>query len=82
MDDHLNPRPDHIRDRESGERWQEMQERNYGSVGAVAALVAALFAGLLLFSVWSGNDQPNTQVGQNVERSTTPDSPRNPNTPR
>lgn len=83
MDDHLNPRPDPgRRDRDVEERWREMQERDYGYMGPVIALVAALFVALLLYSLWDGSNQPGTQVGQNVERNITPDAPRNPNAPK
>ena len=82
MDDQLSPRPDHLRDPESIRRWQQMENRDYGSVTAVAVVVIALFAGLLLFSVWGGTDQRNTQVGQNVERNQTPDLPRSPSIPK
>lgn len=81
MDDQLNPRPTNERDRASTERWRDMQRGSYGSIGAVAAIVGALFVALLLWGMWSGGtDRTDTQVGQNVER-TTPDAPRNPNAP-
>jgi len=82
MDDQPNPRPDHVRETESIDRWRKAQERSSGSIGAVAAIVAALFAGLLLLSMWGTPDRADTQVGQNVERTTTPDTPRNPNAPK
>jgi hypothetical protein len=81
MDDPLNPRPTPGRDHEPNERWREMQDRDYGYMGPVIALVAALFVGLLIYSMWGSDQTNNTQVGQNVER-TTPDTPRNPNTPK
>ena len=83
MDDHLNSRPDPShRDRSNEERWREMHDRDYGYMGPVIFAVAALFIGLLIFSMWGDSSVPNTQVGQNVERTVTPDTPRNPNVPR
>ena len=79
MDAHLNPRRDPASDRDL--QWRDMQDRDYGYVGLTFLVVAALFIGLLVYSVWDGTNPPDTQVGQNIERSTTPDTPRNPNTP-
>jgi hypothetical protein len=46
----------------------------------IIAIVAALVAGLLFFGT-NRADQPTTQVGQNVERPTTPNSaPTTPST--
>lgn len=81
MDDPLNPRPTPGRDREPDARWRKMQDSDYGFMGPVIALVAALFIGLLIYSMWGSSATNNPQVGQNVER-TTPDTPRNPNTPK
>lgn len=81
MDDNLDPRRDPVRERDARDRWHEIKDRDYGYAGPLVAVVLALFVGLLLFGMWDSSDQPNTQVGQNVERGTTPDTPRNPNAP-
>jgi hypothetical protein len=52
------------------------------SMWPIVAVVAALIAGALYFGVWR-TDQPNTQVGQNIERpapkpNTTPGQPTKP----
>lgn len=58
------------RDNETGYMWP------------IVAVVAALVAGLLFFSAPRTN-QPNTQVGQNVERPTAPNTTTStPTTPR
>jgi len=77
MDDHLYPRPNPTRDYD-GDRWRQMNESEYSYFGPVA-LIVALVLGLLIYTSWANDNRPNTQLGQNVEQSTTPDSPRNPN---
>jgi hypothetical protein len=58
------------------------REHEGGSMWPIIAVIAALIAGALFFGV-SRTDQPNTQVGQNIERPTTPDTtPSQPTTPR
>jgi hypothetical protein len=59
-----------------------MNDSELGYFGPVIAVIAALLIGLFLFSNWGGDNRPNTQVGQNVERTPTPDTPRNPNAPQ
>jgi hypothetical protein len=83
MYDPNDPRPDPTREREYGNRWRQgMNDSEVGYFGPVIAVIAALLIGLFLFSNWGGENRPNTQVGQNVERSPTPDTPRNPNSPK
>jgi hypothetical protein len=38
--------------------------------------------GVMVFSNWSSTPSQNTQVGQNVEKTQTPDAPRDPNRPQ
>jgi hypothetical protein len=58
------------------------RENEGGSMWPIVAVIAALIAGALFFGV-SRTDKPNTQVGQNIERPTTPDTtPSQPTTPR
>ncbi|MFM9850489.1 MAG: hypothetical protein ACKVP3_25460 [Hyphomicrobiaceae bacterium] len=82
MNDYLDPRPDPTREREHGHRWREgMNESEAGYFGPFIAVVVALLIGVMVFSNWGGTPQ-NTQVGQNVEKTQTPDTPRDPNRPQ
>lgn len=83
MNDYIDPRPDPTREREHGSRWREgMNESETGYFGPIIAVVVALLIGVMVFSNWGNDKSPNTQVGQNAERSTTPDTPRDPNRPQ
>jgi hypothetical protein len=77
MHDQFDPRRD--RDPDGFRRWSAMQDRGSGYLGPLITIVAALFIGLLLLSWWDGNERPHTRVGENIERSATPDTPRDPN---
>lgn len=80
MNEYLDPRPDPTREREQGNRWRDgMNESEAGYFGPVIAVVVALLIGVMVFSNWGGTPTQNTQVGQNVERTQTPDTPRDPN---
>jgi hypothetical protein len=80
MYDPNDPRPDPTRESGYRNRWRQgMNDSEVGYFGPIIAVVAALLIGLFLFSNWGGENRPNTQVGQNVERAPTPDTPRNPN---
>ena len=58
------------------------RDGGYGSMWPMLAVVAALVAGLLFFGA-PRTDQPNTQVGQSVERPATPiTTPSGPTTTR
>lgn len=82
MNEYNDPRPNPTREREYGDRWREMNETETGYIGPILAVVMLLLVGAFLFSNWGSENRPNTQVGQNVERSMTPDAPRNPNAPK
>jgi hypothetical protein len=80
MNEYLDPRPDPTREREQRNRWREgMNESEAGYFGPIIAVVVALLIGVMVFSNWGSAPTQNTQVGQNVERSQTPDTPRDPN---
>ena len=60
----------------------ELQERN-GALPTVAAIVVTTVVVLLIaMLVWDFGKRPSTQVGQNVEKSTTPTTPARPKTPQ
>ncbi|NJO21675.1 MAG: hypothetical protein HC868_00395 [Sphingomonadales bacterium] len=78
MNEHLDPRPDPTREQEN--RLPEgMTESEAGYFGPIIAVVAALLIGVLVFSNWSSSPSQNTQVGRNMEKTQTPDTPRDPN---
>lgn len=82
MNEYLDPRPDPTRERERelGSRWREgMNQSEAGYFGPIIAVVVALLIGVMVFSNWGSTPNQNTQVGQNAERSQTPDAPRDPN---
>ena len=80
MNEYLDPRPDPTRERERDNRWREgMNESEAGYFGPIIAVVVALLIGVMVFSNWGSTPSQNTQVGQNVEKNQTPDTPRDPN---
>jgi hypothetical protein len=58
-----------------------VREGEAGYVWPIIAVVAALVAGMLFFGT-SRTDQPNTQVGQNVERPAMPNTTPRSTTPQ
>ena len=83
MNEYLDPRPDPTREREHDNRLPErMTESEAGYFGPIIAVVVALLIGVMVFSNWGSSPSQNTQVGQNVEKTQTPDAPRDPNRPQ
>ena len=74
-EDHKHP--DAAR-QQSSMRWLESKEtdKNVSTVIGVFLVTAVLF--FLMLAVAGPQRQQETQVGQNMERSITPDAPRNP----
>ena len=82
MNEYLDPRPDPTREREQENRLREgLTEPEAGYFGPIIAVVVALLIGVMVFTNWGSSPSQNTQVGQNVEKTQTPDTPRGPNRP-
>ena len=76
MDEHRHEHPQNER-RDGSEHWLETTETDKRLSTAVGVfLVAAIFFFMML--AVTAPQQKETQVGQNVERNLTPDTPRNP----
>ena len=59
-------------------RWLESKETDKNVSTAIGVLLGAAVLFFLMLAVAGPQRQEQTQVGQNVERSITPDTPRNP----
>lgn len=68
LDRPSDPKHDGLRD-----RWRDAAEdTGYGYVGPIIALALLFLIGLFIFGNWGTSTQTGTQVGQNVERPSTP----------
>ena len=59
-------------------RWLESKETDKNVSTAIGVLLGAAVLFFLMLAVAGPQRQEQTQVGQNVERSITPDTPRSP----
>ena len=74
-EDHKHPDNAH---QQSSLRWLESKESDKNVSTAIGVLLGAAVLFFLMLAVVGPQRQEQTQVGQNVERSITPDTPRNP----
>ncbi len=74
-EDHKHPDNAH---QQSSMRWLELKETDKNVSTAIGVLLGAAVLFFLMLAVAGPQRQEQTQVGQNVERSITPDTPRNP----
>jgi len=74
-EDHKHP--DTAR-QQSSMRWLESKETDKNVSTAIGVFLVAAVLFFLMLAVAGPQRQEQTQVGQNMERSITPDTPRNP----
>ena len=74
-EDHKHPDNAH---QQSFMRWLESKETDKNVSTAIGVLLGAAVLFFLMLAVAGPQRQQETQVGQNMERSITPDTPRNP----
>ena len=74
-EDHKHPDNAH---QQSSMRWLESKETDKNVSTAIGVLLGAAVLFFLMLAVAGPQRQEQTQVGQNVERSITPATPRNP----
>ena len=74
-EDHKHPDNAH---QQSSMRWLKSKETDKNVSTAIGVLLGAAVLFFLMLAVAGPQRQEQTQVGQNVERSITPDTPRNP----
>ena len=74
-EDHKHPDNAH---QQNSLRWLESKETDKNVSTAIGVLLGAAVLFFLMLAVAGPQRQEQTQVGQNVERSITPDAPRNP----
>ena len=74
-EDHKHPDNAH---QQRSLRWLESRESDKNVSTAIGVLLVAAVLFFLMLAVAGPQRQQETQVGQNIERSITPDTPRNP----
>jgi hypothetical protein len=74
-EDHKHPDNAH---QQSSMRWLESKETDKDVSTAIGIVLGAAVLFFLMLAVAGPQRQEQTQVGQNIERSNTPDTPRNP----
>ena len=74
-EDHKHPDNAH---QQSSMRWLESKVTDKNVSTAIGVLLGAAVLFFLMLAVVGPQRQEQTQVGQNMERSITPDTPRNP----
>ena len=74
-EDHKHPDNAH---QQSSMRWLESKETDKNVSTVIGAFLVAAVLFFLMLAVAGPQRQQETQVGQNMERSITPDAPRNP----
>ena len=74
-EDHKHPDNAH---QQSSLRWLESKETDKNVSTAIGVFLVAAVLFFLMLAVAGPQRQEQTQVGQNMERSITPNTPRNP----
>jgi len=77
MDENRWEHPDTAR-QQSSIRWLESKETDKNVSTAIGVFLVAAVLFFLMLAVAGPQRQQETQVGQNIERSIAPDTPRNP----
>ena len=77
MDENRREHPDTTR-QQSSIRWLELKETDKNVSTAIGVFLVAAVLFFLMLAVTGPQRQQEMQVGQNIERSIAPDTPRNP----